>query len=243
MNNQVQNINVLNNKLNSDDEQSLSKPSAKRFYSVEEVEDVEFLSDNRYISDVDTNRTLTLRHNKTPVENVSVPEDSFSVIKPNKNYVVEENFNEEDEFEIKNSTEDTFHRAVSPILFLGQCFALMPVMGVLNPNPKRLKFSYKSLQVIFTIFFLCSSSILTLTMLKFLVKVGINAKNFVGLVFFSCVQCSTLLFASLAPRWPNIMRYWSRVETTFTQKPYEMPKKSLASRVRVSALLIIIGSA
>lgn len=65
----------------------------------------------------------------------------------------------------------------------------------------------------------------------------------VGLVFFSCVQFACLLFASLAQRWPEIMRYWSKVETTFTQSPYETLKKGLTSRVRLSAYAIIFCSA
>ncbi|XP_073836399.1 gustatory receptor 64a isoform X2 [Musca autumnalis] len=184
----------------------------------------------------------------TPIENMNLNESVFSIYKPNKNYPIERESqlqNKEEEVEASNnnnSIDDTFQRAVSPILFLGQCCAILPVRGVRKPHPKNLKFSLKSVQMVITVSFMCCSTILTMTTLKHLLKIGINAKNFVGMVFFGCVQISCVLFALLAPRWPRLMRYWYRIETIFTQKPYEMPKRALAWRVRVAAVVIIILS-
>ncbi|XP_058975428.1 gustatory receptor for sugar taste 64a isoform X2 [Musca domestica] len=163
------------------------------------------------------------------------------IYKPNKNYPVESQLEEEDVVD-NNSTDDTFQKAVSPILFLGQCFAILPVRGIRRSNPKHLRFSLKSIQVLITLFFMCCNLILTLTTLKHLLKIGINAKNFVGLAFFGCVQCSCVLFALLAPHWPRLMRYWYRIESIFTQKPYEMPKRNLAFRIRLAATVIILMS-
>ncbi|KAM7357500.1 gustatory receptor 64a isoform 2-T3 [Cochliomyia hominivorax] len=227
LNKTIEENNVINKKLNMDDddcgdEDEQSKSYDKKIYSVEDTEDVEIFTINRYNSD---NRVVLRRNSRILRENIFRCEHNLSGNKLNKKSSAAESENNVD------------------VLFLGQCFALMPVKGILNSNPEKLRFSYKSFQVFLTTFFMCSSSILTLTMLKFLIKVGINAKNFVGLVFFSCVQCSTFLFASLAQRWPKIMRYWSKVESIFTQKPYEIPKRVLAERVRVSAVFIILGSA
>lgn len=199
------NINIFNKQLNKDydpDEQvkTLNKSWSEKFYSVEDIEDVEVLRDQNYISDEDNNGIVARNKSQTPMESIFRQEGNLSAIKPNKNYALEEIDANTDEGDIKNDTEDTFHKAVAPsklsygvwfstkialicfifiiVLLLGQCFALLPVAGILAPNAKYLRFSYKSLQVIYTIFFICSSSILTLTMLKFLIKVGINAKNF-----------------------------------------------------------------
>ncbi|KAM7357503.1 gustatory receptor 64a isoform 5-T6 [Cochliomyia hominivorax] len=195
LNKTIEENNVINKKLNMDDddcgdEDEQSKSYDKKIYSVEDTEDVEIFTINRYNSD---NRVVLRRNSRILRENIFRCEHNLSGNKLNK----------------KSSAAE----------------------------------SENNVDVFLTTFFMCSSSILTLTMLKFLIKVGINAKNFVGLVFFSCVQCSTFLFASLAQRWPKIMRYWSKVESIFTQKPYEIPKRVLAERVRVSAVFIILGSA
>ncbi|EDW73451.1 uncharacterized protein Dwil_GK17552 [Drosophila willistoni] len=137
---------------------------------------------------------------------------------------------------------DLFHRAVYPIMLLAQCFAIMPLTGVWEANPKRIRFAFKSIQMMFTIIFMVFSSILTLGTLKHLLKIGVNAKNFVGLVFFACVQSACIIFIDLARHWPPVIRYWTRTEMVFTRPPYEIPKTNLASRIRLAALIIIAMS-
>ncbi|XP_068149020.1 gustatory receptor for sugar taste 64a-like [Drosophila tropicalis] len=123
---------------------------------------------------------------------------------------------------------DLFHRAVYP--------------SVWEANPKRIRFAFKSIQMMFTIIFMVFSSILTLGTLKHLLKIGVNAKNFVGLVFFVCVQSACIIFIDLARHWPPVIRYWTRTEMVFTRPPYEIPKNNLARRIRLAALIIIAMS-
>ncbi|EDW04705.1 GH13957 [Drosophila grimshawi] len=60
-----------------------------------------------------------------------------------------------------------------------------------------------------------------------------------GLVFYVFVQCSCMLFIDAARHWPTLIRYWTRVELIFSKPPYEVLKRSLSQRVRLSALIII----
>ncbi|XP_030372204.1 uncharacterized protein LOC115622411 [Scaptodrosophila lebanonensis] len=134
---------------------------------------------------------------------------------------------------------DTFHRAVCPIMLLAQCFAVMPLRNVRQANPRRIRFAVRSLQMLCTLTFLIASSILSLSTLKHLLKIGVNAKNFVGLIFFGCVQVACVLFIVLAHRWPRLIRFWTRTELPFTQIPYDIPKRNLSQRVQLSAIIII----
>ncbi|EDV97687.1 gustatory receptor for sugar taste 64a [Drosophila grimshawi] len=134
---------------------------------------------------------------------------------------------------------EIFHRAASPIMLLGQCFAVMPLTAIWQANPRFVKFRFKSVQMLITLLFMAASLVLNLSMMKFLVKIGITAKNFVGLVFYTCVQCACILFIDLARHWPPLIRYWTRVELIFNKPPYEVLKRSLSQRVRLSALIII----
>ncbi|EDW70120.1 gustatory receptor for sugar taste 64a [Drosophila virilis] len=137
---------------------------------------------------------------------------------------------------------EIFHRAVYPIMLVGQCFALMPLTGIWNPSPRHVRFRFKSLQMITALVFMAACSVLTLGMLKHLLRIGVTANNFVGQVFFTCVQCACILFIDLARHWPPLIRYWTRQELVFTKPPYEVLKRNLNQRVRQPALIIIAMS-
>ncbi|EDV50844.1 gustatory receptor for sugar taste 64a [Drosophila erecta] len=134
---------------------------------------------------------------------------------------------------------DLFHRAVFPLMFLAQCVAIMPLVGIRESNPRRVRFAYKSFPMLFTAIFMTATFILFLGMFTRLLKIGITAKNFVGLVFFGCVLSAYVVFIRLAKKWPAVVRIWTRTEMVFTKSPYEIPKRNLARRVQLAALAII----
>ncbi|XP_020801492.1 gustatory receptor for sugar taste 64a [Drosophila serrata] len=134
---------------------------------------------------------------------------------------------------------DLFHRAVYPFMFLAQYFAVMPLLGIRASNPRRVRFAYKSLPMIVTLIFMAATSIMFLGMFLHLVKIGISAKNFVGLVFFGCVLSAYVIFIRLARHWPPLIRYWTKTEMVFTRPPYEITKRNLSRRVQLAALAII----
>ncbi|KAH8305109.1 hypothetical protein KR059_008945 [Drosophila kikkawai] len=136
-------------------------------------------------------------------------------------------------------TLDLFHRAVYPFMFLAQCFAVMPLLGIRASYPRKVRFAYKSLPIIVTLIFMSATCIMFLGMLTHLLQIGISAKNFVGLVFFGCVLTAYVIFIRLARRWPPLIRYWTKTEMVFTRPPYEIPKRNLARRVQLAAVAII----
>ncbi|XP_034109906.2 gustatory receptor for sugar taste 64a [Drosophila albomicans] len=137
---------------------------------------------------------------------------------------------------------ETFHRAVYPVMLLAQCFSLMPLTNIWQPNPRCMRFKFKSLQMLVTIIFMVVTSVLLVSMLKHLFKIGITAKNFVGPVFFTFVECACILFIDLARKWPALMRHWTRLELIFNKPPYEILATNLMQRVRLPAVIIIICS-
>ncbi|KAH8378847.1 hypothetical protein KR009_001741 [Drosophila setifemur] len=134
---------------------------------------------------------------------------------------------------------DLFHRAVYPFMFLAQCFAIMPLLGIRESNPRRVRFAYKSLPMVITVIFMVSTTIIFSGMFRHLVLIGISAKNFVGLVFFGCVLIAYVVFIRLARRWPSLIRLWTKTEMVFTKPPYEIPKRNLSRRVQLAGLAIV----
>jgi len=54
----------------------------------------------------------------------------------------------------------------------------MPLVGIRESNPRRIRFAYKSIPMIVTLIFMVATCILFLSMLSHLLKIGITAKNF-----------------------------------------------------------------
>lgn len=78
---------------------------------------------------------------------------------------------------IKSRAVDFTSLPPCPVMMLAQCFAIMPLTGIWQPNPRRTYFRFKSPQMIVTLIFMATSSILSLGMLKHLLKIGITARN------------------------------------------------------------------
>ncbi|XP_016988472.1 gustatory receptor for sugar taste 64a [Drosophila rhopaloa] len=186
--------------------------------------------------------TLNFRKNPSKGNGVKSVEILAEPVTPPPKFVEESNL----EFSILASERlpnydklDLFHRAVYPFMFLAQCFAIMPLLGIREPNPRRVRFAYKSLPMIVTLIFMTATSTLFLAMFSHLILIGITAKNFVGLVFFGCVLSAYVIFIRLAKKWPTVIRYWTKTEMVFTKPPYEIPKRNLSRRVQFAALAII----
>ncbi|XP_017059518.1 gustatory receptor for sugar taste 64a [Drosophila ficusphila] len=184
----------------------------------------------------------TLNFRKNPNKDISNDGKEVKPESPPPKFVEESNL----EFNILASEKlpnyaklDLFHRAVYPFMFLAQCFAIMPLIGIRESNPRRIRFAYKSIPMIVTLIFMAATLILFLGMFTHLVKIGITAKNFVGLVFFGCVLSAYVVFIRLAKKWPALIRYWTRTEMVFTKTPYEIPKRNLSRRVQLAAFAII----
>lgn len=84
-----------------------------------------------------------------------------------------------------------------PVMLLAQCFAIMPLTGIWQPNPRRTHFRIKSPQMIVTLIFMATSSILTLGMLKHLLKIGITARN-MGKYIISNLACLLTFLSSFS---------------------------------------------
>lgn len=74
--------------------------------------------------------------------------------------------------------QDTFHRAIFPVLFVAQLFGLLPVQGVSSNNVASLKFQWISYRVFHSCLVVTVGSCFVLAEIINLVeKDMINAKN------------------------------------------------------------------
>lgn len=61
--------------------------------------------------------------------------------------------------ELKLNSKESFHRAVYPILFTAQVFALMPVTGISSKSPYALKFKWNSILTVYSLVVIASGAL------------------------------------------------------------------------------------
>ncbi|XP_017020336.1 gustatory receptor for sugar taste 64b [Drosophila kikkawai] len=115
---------------------------------------------------------------------------------------------------------ETFHRAVSKVLFISQIYGLLPVSHVRALDVADLRYRWLSPRVFYSglivILNLCEFG----AVINYVVKVAINFHTSSTLSLYIVCLLEHLFFWRLAIRWPSIMRTWQSVEKLFLRVPY-----------------------
>ncbi|XP_001997418.2 gustatory receptor for sugar taste 61a [Drosophila grimshawi] len=129
---------------------------------------------------------------------------------------------------------DTFHRAIRPYLCLAQVFGMMPLANVLSNDPQLVKFQLRSSGTFFSMLFLLLGGFKTMRLTAKLIEGGINAKNIVGVVFFSSGMIICLNFISLARGWSRLIVPWNGIDIIMLFPPYAPTKRSLRFKLLIT---------
>ncbi|XP_017092350.2 gustatory receptor for sugar taste 64b [Drosophila bipectinata] len=115
---------------------------------------------------------------------------------------------------------ETFHRAVSKVLFISQIYGLLPVSNVLALDVRDIRFRWLSPRIFYSglIFILncCEFG----AVINYVIKVAITFHNSSTLSLYIVCLLEHLFFWRLAIHWPSIMRAWDGVEQLFLKIPY-----------------------
>ncbi|XP_037906242.1 gustatory receptor for sugar taste 64a-like [Hermetia illucens] len=132
----------------------------------------------------------------------------------------------------------SFHEAVSPVIFWAQFFGVMPLKNVRLPDPEHVEFRWRSWRLLGTYAFLIWNFVVSVLFLRYLLLIGITARNTVSLVFFTMSQLSYGLFLLLARKWPKMMAHWLDKESKFLHPPYTSSKDHLKRDVKLTTVVI-----
>lgn len=145
--------------------------------------------------------------------------------------------------EKKNSENPSFHQSVGPILVYGQFFGLLPVDGVLSKDESQVKFRWKSIKTIYSMFFLLCGTIESCLGSRRLLRLGFNVNFAEGLLFFILSAVRGFIFFNMARQWNKIIRRWRFAEDAFLKLPYKVKGWSLSFRLRlVFSILAILST-
>lgn len=110
--------------------------------------------------------------------------------------------------DMRPDTQSSFQRALSPLLVLGQCFALMPVSGLMGRDASTLRFRWLSPRVMYT----CLSLIAILCHLYFCMRELITANR---ITYAACGKWSSAwILCSFVYKCTTIMEQSSSWEAS-----------------------------
>lgn len=98
-----------------------------------------------------------------------------------------------------------FHEAIKPMLVIGQFFGVMPVSNVTAESPCSLKFSWKSLRVLFALLVTASCGFEAILTVYWALSKKLEFGKMVPLVFYVTNFLSFVCFFNLAKQWPELM--------------------------------------
>jgi gustatory receptor len=155
----------------------------------------------------------------------------------NASFISNENSNS------KGDCDGSFHQAVYPLLFIAQCFGVMPVNNISSKCPVSLRFTWKSFRFIFAVFVMLSCGLEALSAISWTFRTHVEFGKMVILVYYITNFMSFFCFLTLANVWPALMMKWHEVEKNLPQMETERKKRIMSLRIRKTAAIILTLSA
>ncbi|XP_017070743.1 gustatory receptor for sugar taste 64b [Drosophila eugracilis] len=115
---------------------------------------------------------------------------------------------------------ETFHRAVSKVLFISQIYGLFPVSNIRALDVKDIRFRWLSPRIFYSCLILILNFCEFGAVINYVIKVTINFHTSSTLSLYIVCLLEHLFFWRLAIQWPTIIRTWHGVEQLFLRVPY-----------------------
>lgn len=146
-------------------------------------------------------------------------------------------------------------------MVIAQCFGVMPVSGIKQPDECKVIFNWRSLRIMLSVIYVVLGLVANILYLRRISQIGINAKNIgeqehlafitylfthaffiysVGSVFFSFSVIGNIFFFMLAQNWNMVMTKWRYYEEIFLKPPYKVVGWRLSTKIRITATLIFL---
>ncbi|XP_063972231.1 gustatory receptor for sugar taste 64e-like isoform X2 [Diachasmimorpha longicaudata] len=146
--------------------------------------------------------------------------------------------------------QESFHRAISPILAVAQIFALLPLFNIRNPSPAKLLFKLISIRTFYSAAIIIMLCFMTYTAFVHMITT-LRADTFVqdggvatatgGIMFYGNSLVGTMLFFWLAPKWISLQQEWRMMERFFNSCKY--PRLRLRWKFTLITAMIMIPAA
>ncbi|KAL1378565.1 hypothetical protein pipiens_003964 [Culex pipiens pipiens] len=137
---------------------------------------------------------------------------------------------------------DSLNNALRPVFVVFQLMGTFPVGGILQRSPIGLRFRWISVQFLFSLTLIVVGLVMSYIEFERLQRIGANAHNTVGTLFYVDTVLIMALLVNLARKWRPLALEWERVEREFLPKEAGEAKRSLRKTVWfTSGIMIVCG--
>lgn len=137
-----------------------------------------------------------------------------------------------------NQQCDGFQKSTATIFILAQFFGLMPVKNIMRAQVDKLKFNWRFLRVLYSIFIVFTVGFLTFPCLCHLLESDISYRKIVHTLFNAIQLISLLWFLQFSRKWLKIMKKWSKVEEKLTTPKKRSEKNEITIKIVACAFLV-----
>ncbi|GLV41645.1 Gustatory receptor 64f [Carabus blaptoides fortunei] len=129
------------------------------------------------------------------------------------------------------------HRSLRFVLILAQCFALMPLQGIMSDSLNQIRFKWFSFRTLYCLINLCGSiGLFVFNFVRFLTT-GMHFGDLATVFYFTSTTLTILLSIRLARLWHLLNEKWSVMETAMKHYSY---KPNLTYRFKITTLVVLL---
>ncbi|XP_050079396.1 gustatory receptor for sugar taste 64b-like [Anopheles maculipalpis] len=135
----------------------------------------------------------------------------------------------------------TFHHAVAPVLLLGQCFTLLPVVNIFSANFRTARFKLRSFRCIYSLLYLALTGVYCVLSIRWYIRKGLNISYFANCIYMVVVYLSAWLFFFIAIQWHSILDAFASCERSFLRDHYRLQTRgtfNLVWKIRFAGFAI-----
>ncbi|KFB41609.1 AGAP003256-PA-like protein [Anopheles sinensis] len=118
------------------------------------------------------------------------------------------------------TADGTFHHAVAPVLLLGQCISLLPVVNVFSVNFRSTRFKARSIRCAISLVYLLMAGLYSVLSIRWYIRRGLNMSYFANCIYMIVVYVSAIFFFLVAMRWQTILGAFAHCERSFLKEQY-----------------------
>ncbi|XP_038116177.1 gustatory receptor for sugar taste 64b isoform X2 [Culex quinquefasciatus] len=146
---------------------------------------------------------------------------------------------------VSSSYHGSFHQAIAPVLFIGQCIALMPVVEIFNHNFRRARFKPLSARFLYSMLYLAIAGVYGVCTCRWCFVKGLDVTLFGDSVFIVVVYMTAVLFLLIAPQWHTVLKMFNECEKVMLRDAYRKVTErytrfNLAWQIRLIAFGIML---
>lgn len=133
---------------------------------------------------------------------------------------------------------DSFNNAMRPVFAVFQMIGTFPVTGIRQKKTIEFQFKWFSMRTGFSVVLIAIGLVMCYIEYERLDRVGVNARNIVGILFYIDTVIIMILLINLARNWRSLAIKWENVDRVFQN--HNVKGRSMQFKIRAASCVLIL---